>query len=292
MSQGSDAGPVEQYQGFSFTVDDQGIGTVTLQRSDRLNALSFASRRDLVELLGGLQDDDRVRVVVITGSGKGFCAGAYLGDQHEEPLLARGRPATGQKVPINLNGRLRTYAQELVRAVRRLDKPTIAAVNGYAIQIGLSLVLACDFAVAARSAKLGSATLRMGYQPDEGGHWLLVEHMGVKGALDFLLRQKIVGADEAMRLGLVSDVVDDAELLDSARALAIELAAGPQVAMRLLKRAVYNAAGLTFDQAGEDIAARTAISDFHRDALEGGPAWLRHEEPVFNAWLESDDSRR
>lgn len=285
---GDDA--VEHYQGLSYVVDQQGVGVVTLEHPERLNAMSFATRRDLVELLSGLQVDDRVRAVVITGTGKGFCAGVHLGEQEEEPRLARGRKSVAANNPINRDGRLRTYSQELVRTIRRLDKPTIAAVNGYAIQIGLSLALACDFVLSARSARLGSATLRMGYQPDEGGHWLLVEHLGVKGALDFLMRRRIVDAEEALRLGLVTEVVEDVELLDRARALATELASGPQVAMRLLKRAVYNAAHLTFDQAGDDIAARTALSDFHQDAVEGAPAWLRHETPVFNRWLEHHEA--
>jgi len=150
----------------------------------------------------------------------------------------------------------------------------------------LSLALACDYVLAARSAKLGSATLRMGYQPDEGGHWLLVEHLGVKRALDFVMRQQIVDADEGAAMGLVTEVVDDEALIARALELADELARGPQVAMRLLKRAIYNAEHLTFDQAGEDIAARTAISDFHADAVEGAPAWLRKEHVTFNRWLD------
>ena len=283
-----DAVVVEQYQGFGLRIDRRGRALVTFERPERLNAMSFATRRDLVEVLSSFQLDDRVRVVIITGTGKGFCAGAYLGQAEEEPMLARGRTVKTQKTPVNLNGRLRTYSQELVRTVRRLDKITIAAVNGYAIQIGLSLALACDFVIAAESAKLGSATLRMGYQPDEGGHWLLVEHLGVKGAIDFAMRKRIVGAEEALRLGLASEIVADDSLTARAYELAAELTDGPQVAMRLLKRAIYNAAHLTFDEAGEDITTRTAISDFHADAIEGWPAWARHETPVFNHWLTED----
>jgi 2-(1,2-epoxy-1,2-dihydrophenyl)acetyl-CoA isomerase len=129
----------------------------------------------------------------------------------------------------------------------------------------------------------------MGWLPDEGGHWLLVEHLGVKRALDFLMRKRIVGAEEAMRLGLVNEVVDDDSLMTRAMELASELAEGPQVAMRLLKRAVYNAALLSFDQAGDDIASKTAISDFHLDAREGGPAFFERRPAVFNKWLTGDD---
>lgn len=275
------------YTGFDVAVDDQGVAVITLNQPERLNAMTFGMRRDLCEILGLAQLDDGVRVVVIAGTGRGFCAGMFLaGDgREEEPTLVPGRPPA-QHEPVNLQAQLRLFSQELTRSIRRLDKITIAAVNGFAIQIGLSMALACDYVLAARSARLGSATLRMGYQPDEGGHWLLVEHLGVKRALDFVMRSRIVDAEEAYRLGLVSEVVDDDALVERAAELASELAAGPQVAMRLLKQAIYNAAHLQFDQAGNDIALRTAISDFHADAREGAPAWLRHETPEFNRWLE------
>ncbi|MBW8780379.1 MAG: enoyl-CoA hydratase/isomerase family protein, partial [Verrucomicrobia bacterium] len=130
--------------------------------------------------------------------------------------------------------------------------------------------------------------------PDEGGHWLLVEHLGVKRALDFLLRKRIVTGDEAAELGLVNDSVDDELLMERTMELARELAAGPQVAMRLLKKAVYNAAHLTFDQAGDDIATKTALSDFHDDAHDGSKAFFEKRQkrpPVFNQWLEQGGSQ-
>jgi len=223
---------------------------------------------------------------VLTGTGRAFVAGTDNARAHPEPPTLVPEIPLGRRAPVSLVARLAQLAQEPVRALRRLDKCTIAAVNGFAIHLGLSLALACDVTIAGRSARFGSATLRMGWQPDEGGHWLLVEHLGVKRALDFVMRSRIVDAEEAYRLGLVSEVVDDDALVERAVELAAELAVGPQVAMRLLKQAIYNAAQLQFDQAGNDIALRTAISDFHADAREGAPAWLRHETPEFNRWLE------
>lgn len=277
------------YQGFDVAVTEPGIAVVTLNRPERLNAMSAGTRRDLVELLHIAQLDDEVRVVVFTATGRGFVAGVNnRGTEPENPTLVPPVPTTSH-VPVDLYARLRLHAQDLPRTIRTVDKITIAAVNGFAIQLGLSIVLACDFAVAARSAQLGSATLRMGWQPDEGGHWLLVEHLGVKRAVDFLLRKEIVHAAEAVRLGLVNEVVDDDELLPRTMQLATELAEGPQVAMRLLKRATYNAAHLTYDQAGDDIATKTAISDFHLDAREGAPAFFERRPAVFNRWLTGSD---
>jgi 2-(1,2-epoxy-1,2-dihydrophenyl)acetyl-CoA isomerase len=277
------------YQGFDVVTNDPGIAVVTLNRPERLNAMGAGTRLDLVQVLRLAQLDDEVRVIVITGTGRGFVAGVNNRPAGpEDPTLVPPIPAHGH-VPADLYSRLRLHGQDLPRTIRSVDKITIAAVNGFAIQLGLSIVLACDFAIAARSARLGSATLRMGWQPDEGGHWLLVEHLGVKRALEFLLRKEIVTADEAAGLGLVNEVVDDAELMTRTMALAAELAEGPQVAMRLLKRATYNAAQLTFDQAGDDIASKTALSDFHLDARDGAPAFFERRPAVFNQWLTGED---
>jgi 2-(1,2-epoxy-1,2-dihydrophenyl)acetyl-CoA isomerase len=278
------------YQGFDVEIRKPGIAVLTFGHPERLNAMTFGTRRDLVEVLGMSQLDNEVRVVVITATGRGFVAGANnTPPTGEEPTLVPGLDRIGgDHVPVNLYGRLNSYAQDPVRAIRRLDKIVLSAVNGFAIQLGLSIVLASDFAIAARSARLGSATLRMGWLPDEGGHWLLVEHLGVKRALEFLLRKEIVPSNVAAELGLVNEVVDDDRLLTRALEVAEEFANLPQVATRLLKKAVYNAARLTFDQAGDDIATRTAISDFHQDAIEGAPAFREKRPATFNRWLEED----
>jgi 2-(1,2-epoxy-1,2-dihydrophenyl)acetyl-CoA isomerase len=128
----------------------------------------------------------------------------------------------------------------------------------------------------------------MGWMPDEAGHWLLVEHLGVKKALEFLLRKSIVSAEEARQLGLVNEVVDDGDLTKRSMEVAEEFANLPQVATRLLKKAVYNAARLTLEQAGDDIATKTAISDYHQDAIEGAPAFREKRPATFNRWLEPE----
>jgi 2-(1,2-epoxy-1,2-dihydrophenyl)acetyl-CoA isomerase len=252
-----------------------------------MNASTIPMKRDLVELITQAQMDDAVRVVVFTGAGRAFWAGddmkGYAAGSDEGAMPAIGR---GHQNPIGTYDALRTMSQAVNVAVRNLDKLTIAAINGYAIQTGFSMALACDFRVAARSARMGSATLRYALLPDEGGQWLLVQHLGVAATMDFLMRKRIVDAEEAHRLGLVHEVVDDDVLPVAARELAVELAEGPQVAMRLLKRSIYQAAELTFPQALDDIAARTAVSDHHPDAAAGLVAF-REKRPVkFNAWLD------
>jgi len=224
-------------------------------------------------------------VVVLTGSGRAFSAGDDItGRPVEFPgakALVPDIPA-GHNHPTGTYNGLRALSQPLNAAVRSLDKLTIAALNGVAIQTGLSLALACDFRIASTEAKLGSATLRFGFLPDEGGQFLLVQLIGVAKTIDFLMRQRIVSAAEALELGLVHEVVAPAELMGRAMDLARELAEGPQVAMRMLKRSIYNAAELTFAQALDEIAAKTAVSDHHADAIEGIKAFQEKRKPRFN----------
>jgi 2-(1,2-epoxy-1,2-dihydrophenyl)acetyl-CoA isomerase len=177
---------------------------------------------------------------------------------------------------------LRAISQPLNAAVRSLDKLTIAAINGVAIQTGFSLALACDFRIASTAARLGSATLRFGLLPDEGGQYLLVQILGVARTMDFLMRKRIVTAEAALDLGLVHEVVPPDALMTRALELGRELAEGPQVAMRLLKRSIYNAAELTFAQALDEIAAKTAVTDHHPDAVEGMRAFQEKRAPRFN----------
>jgi 2-(1,2-epoxy-1,2-dihydrophenyl)acetyl-CoA isomerase len=130
--------------------------------------------------------------------------------------------------------------------------------------------------------------LRFGLLPDEGGQYLLVQHLGVAGALDFLMRKRIVGAEEALALGLVHEVAEPDDLETRTLALARELAEGPQVAMRMLKRSIYNAAELSFPQSLDEIASKTAVTDHHPDAREGVRSFLEKRDPQFNRWLEGD----
>ncbi|MGF1600027.1 MAG: enoyl-CoA hydratase/isomerase family protein [Acidimicrobiales bacterium] len=272
--------------GFATTVEDPGILVVTFDNPGRLNASTQPMKRDLVETLTQAQMDDAVRVVVFTGAGDAFWAGDDLSGSAVDRSNAIVPPIHhGHHTPTGTYNGLRVLSQTVNTAVRNLDKLTVAAVNGYAIQTGFSLALACDFRVAARSARLGSATLRFGLLPDEGGQYLLVQHLGVAGAMDFMMRRRIVDAERALELGLVHDVTDDDALMGTALDLARELADGPQMAMRMLKRSIYLAAEQTWAHALEDIAARTAVTDHHPDAREGGRAFLEKRSPVFNAEL-------
>ena len=277
-----------EFRGFNVTLRDPGIAWFQFSTPERLNGMTATIKRDLVEAVTQAQMDNDVRVVVFTGSGRAFCAGddlkgygAKIPGDALVPEISHGHDSG-----IGTYNGLRTISQRVNTAIRGLDKLTIAAVNGVAIQTGFSLALSCDFRIAARGARMGSATLRFGLLPDEGGQYLLVQLMGVARTMDFLMKKKIVDADEALALGLVSEVVDADELEARTMELATEFANGPQVSMRLLKRSVYNAAEMNWEQSLDEIAAKTGISDHHPDAREGVRAFHEKRQAKFNDWLE------
>lgn len=279
------------FRGFDVELHDPGIALITFNTPERMNGFTQEIKRDLVETLTQAQMANAVRVVVFTGSGRAFSGGD---DITGRPLPSTGSPLVpdiprGHDTPIGTYDGLRVLSQSLNVAVRALDKLSIAAINGVAIQTGLSLALSCDFRIASADARLGSATLRFGLLPDEGGQYLLVQIMGVARTMDFLMRKRIVSADEALELGLVHEVVPGEALMERTMELARELANGPQVAMRLLKRSIYAAAELSFAQSLDEIAAKTAVSDHHPDVREGVQAWREKREPQFNAWLRNDE---
>ena len=272
------------FRGFETALDSQGIALITFNQPERLNGMTQGMKRDLVEVLLEAQMDDAVRVVVFTGSGRAFSAGDDISGRPRDGQGARALVpdiSPGHGDPIGTYEGLRVISQTLNLTVRNLDKLSIAAINGVAIQTGLSLALACDFRIASTEARLGSGTLRFGLMPDEGGQFLLVQLLGVGRTMDFLMRNRIVSGQEAFDLGLVHEVTPPEALMDRALELARELAEGPQVAMRLLKRSIYNAAEMTFAQALDDIAAKTAVSDHHPDALEGITAFREKRKPRF-----------
>ena len=278
-----------QFRGFEVAIRDPGIAWFRFTTPERLNGMTASIKRDLVEAITQAQMDNAVRVVVFIGSGRAFCAGDDLkgygrvqvpGEQLV-PDIGHGHDS-----PVGTYNGLRTISQRVNTALRDLDKLTIAAINGVAIQTGFSLALSCDFRIAAQGARMGSATLRFGLLPDEGGQYLLVQLLGVARTMDFLMRKRIVDAEEALRLGLVHDVVAADRLEAASMELATELANGPQVSMRLLKRSVYNAAELSWEQSLDEIAAKTGISDHHPDAREGVTAFHEKRSAKFNQWLE------
>ena len=250
-----------------------GVATLTLNRPDRLNAMSVAMLDALLEALPRLADDGAVGVVVLTGAGRGFCAGGDV------KAMAEGRELGGDTLEEKAQG-LRAK-MEVSRWLHEMPKPTIAMVRGAAAGAGLSLALACDLRVAGDSARFATAFARVGYSGDFGGSWFLSQLVGTGKARELYYTADLLDAQQALALGLVNRVVPDARLDEETQALAARLAHGPRVALRYMKRNM-NAAETGSLKDCLDLEAwhhtRTGFTEDHREAAR---AFVEKREPSF-----------
>ncbi len=205
------------------------IATMTLNRPERLNALSRQLQLEMLDALRDIKDDDDVWAVIVTGAGRGFCSGADLSG----PPPAGAAPRTPSQ-----SERLDEFhwVGHQARAVYYLDKPTIAAMNGVCAGAGMSLALACDFRVGSENARFKSVFLERNLSPDSGMSWFMPRIIGYSRALDLILTSRDVGADEAYRLGLLDRLVPHDQLLAEATAFAKEITRWPPIAVRAAKR--------------------------------------------------------
>ena len=206
---------------------EEGVLTLTLNRPDRLNAFNVAMHEALADAIRRAGGDDQVRVVILTGAGKGFCGGQDLGDRAIVP--GGGRPDLGETIDKRYN--------PLIRALRNLPKPIVCAVNGAAAGAGANLALACDIVLAARSARFLQAFARIGLVPDSGGTWFLPRLVGEARARALMMLADPIGAEQAEAWGMIYRAVDDDQLIGVAHEIAARLAAGPTHAFGLMKRA-------------------------------------------------------
>ncbi|PYM26564.1 MAG: enoyl-CoA hydratase/isomerase family protein [Candidatus Rokuibacteriota bacterium] len=249
-----------------------GIATLTLNRPERLNALGGTLRDDLHDALTRSAADPDVRVLIITGAGKGFCSGGDVKAMNEAKEGQRERPLLEKIAP----GRDRTLL-----AMRDAPQPIIAAVNGAAAGAGMNLALGCDIRLASTAAKFSQAFVKRGLHPDWGGTYFLPRIVGMAKACELIFTGAVIDAAEALRLGIVSQVVEPEELLPAAQALARAIAAGPPIAIRLAKRGLYRNAESDLRTAleYETFAQNTCFET--EDAREGIRAFVEKRAPVF-----------
>ncbi|WP_406837733.1 enoyl-CoA hydratase/isomerase family protein [Streptomyces sp. AHU1] len=250
---------------------DNAVSWITLDRPEAMNALTRDQRERVIELLAAASADPAVRAVVITATGRGFCAGADL----------RGGPAAGERVPGDVARTIRLGAQRLIAAVLDCEKPVIAAVNGTAAGIGAHLAFACDLVVAAEPARFIEVFVRRGLVPDGGGAYLLPRLVGPQRAKELMFFGDALSAADAERIGLVNRVVPPGELEKTARAWAERLAAGPTRALALTKQLVN--ASLDTDRAAA-FAAEAAAQEINMttlDADEGVTSFVDRRVPRF-----------
>jgi enoyl-CoA hydratase len=258
--------------------DDEGIRVLTLDRPERLNAMSLPLIDELHAALDEVDADHDARVLVLTGEGRGFCAGLDLVDlspSGTNPDQGRGRVQRG----MELQQRIAT----LVPKLRGLRIPVVAAVNGAAAGGGLALALASDVRIAARSARFNVAFVRIGLSGcDIGVSWLLPRWIGASRAFELLLTGRIVESDEADRIGLVTRVVEDDELMEAAMLTARQICANSPTGVWMTKEVMWSQLEVGSLQAGIDLENRTQImTSFTEDMGEAVGAFLAKRPPVF-----------
>jgi len=248
------------------TSREGGVLTITLNRPDVLNAFNAELHRGLATALREARDSD-VRAVVITGAGRGFCVGQDLTEFRE----AAGDVGT----------RLRETYHPNVRAIRALEKPVIAAVNGVAAGAGVSFACACDVRIAAESASFIPAFINIGLVPDSGGSYFVTRILGPARAFEWLTSGKKLSAAEARAWGLVSDVVNDGALAERAKSAAEQLASLPTRGIGMTKRLVDHALHSTLEEQLEREAQLQSAATRTEDFKEGVAAFLEKRPPRF-----------
>jgi 2-(1,2-epoxy-1,2-dihydrophenyl)acetyl-CoA isomerase len=254
------------------TVTD-GVAVLTLNRPERLNALSRSMLGALLEAVQRLAEDPEVGVVVLTGAGRAFCAGGDV------KAMAEGREFGG--LPFEARARELRARMEVSRWLHEMPKPTIAQVRGAAAGAGLSLALACDLRIASETARFGTAFARVGYSGDFGGSFFLTRLVGTARARELYFTADMLDAREALGAGLVNRVVPDARLEEETLALASRLARGPRLAYGYMKRNLNAAEHAPLAEV-LDLEAwhhtRCGDTEDHREAAR---AFVEKREPVF-----------
>ncbi|MFI1965730.1 enoyl-CoA hydratase/isomerase family protein [Streptomyces pathocidini] len=275
------ASPEKSLESLVLHTTDNGVSWITLNRPEAMNAVTWDQRERVIGLLEEASADPSVRAVVITGTGRGFCAGADLRGGPPGKAGASPGEAGAERIAGDVARTIRRGAQRLIAAVLDCEKPVIAAVNGTAAGIGAHLALACDLVLAAEGAKFIEVFARRGLVPDGGGAYLLPRLVGPQRAKELMFFGDALPAAEAARLGLVNRVVMDGELEETAREWAGRLAAGPTRALALTKQLVNTsldgdrAAAFAAEAAAQEVNMTTA------DANEGVASFVERRTPRY-----------
>lgn len=250
-----------------------GVATITLNRPEAMNAFGADMRELLYHRLCEAEADSAIRCVVVTGAGKAFCAGGDIASMAD--LQARDDVSA-------IRQRL-LAGGETIKFIRAMTKPVIAAVNGAAVGAGMNLALACDFRYATASAKFAQSFVKIGLAPDWAGHWLLPRLVGPARAMELMMTGERIDATEALRLGIVNRVFDDAHFDDEVRARTRLLATGPAEALALIKHGVQRGSEATLPETlAFELQAQSALF-LSADAREGTRAFLDKRAPRFGA---------
>lgn len=247
------------------------VAVITLNRPDRLNSFTAEMHANLRAALSDAEQDDAVRVILLTGAGRGFCAGQDLSDRAVAP--------GGEKV--DLGESVEKRYNPLARAMRACPKPIIVAVNGVAAGAGASVALHGDIVLAAKSARFIQSFVKIGLLPDTGGTWTLTNLLGEQRAKAIAMTGGQLSAEKAEAWGLIYRAVEDAELMTEAMALANEIAAQPPLALAAIKAAVHRAATATLESQLDYERDEMRRLGFTADYAEGVAAFMEKRPAVF-----------
>jgi 2-(1,2-epoxy-1,2-dihydrophenyl)acetyl-CoA isomerase len=253
-----------------------GVARIVLNREKQMNAYNWRMTQELQAAIGAYRDDDELQALVLAGAGpRAFCTGGDVSGAGSESEHRR-RVNTQ---PMGHGREMRDGMQAVLALLRRIDKPSVALITGYAVAGGLALALACDFRVAGPAAKLGDTSARFGLLPDEGGAWLFPRFMGYDRALKMTLLHEIYDAPTALGLGLVTEVSEDAE----ARTFELceALAGKAPLAVRMAKTMMQRAQEGSFESSLVDAQLAVMITNPSEDVREGGAAFREKRTPKF-----------
>ncbi len=251
--------------------EKNGVGYLTFNRPKALNSFNVDMHREVAEVLNLWTKNPDVRCVVISGEGRGFCAGQDLGDRVVDP---------NAEAP-DLGYSIETYYNPLIKTIVNMPKPVICAVNGVAAGAGANIALACDLVIAAKSANFVQAFCRLGLVPDSAGTWFLPRAVGHARAMGLTLLGDKLPAETAKEWGMIWDVVEDAELKTKVTELAERLAKQPTFGLYLIKKAIHQSSNNTFDEQMLLERDLQRIAGRSEDYREGVQAFMNKREPNF-----------
>ncbi|EMO0524949.1 2-(1,2-epoxy-1,2-dihydrophenyl)acetyl-CoA isomerase PaaG [Acinetobacter baumannii] len=251
--------------------EKNGVGYLTFNRPKALNSFNVDMHREVAEVLSQWTKNPDVRCVVISGEGRGFCAGQDLGDRVVDP---------NAEAP-DLGYSIETYYNPLIKTIVNMPKPVICAVNGVAAGAGTNIALACDLVIAAKSANFVQAFCRLGLVPDSAGTWFLPRAVGHARAMGLTLLGDKLPAETAKEWGMIWDVVEDAELKTKVTELAERLAKQPTFGLSLIKKAIHQSSNNTFDEQMLLERDLQRIAGRSEDYREGVQAFMNKREPNF-----------
>ena len=258
------------YNNIEYSVTD-GLAVLTLNRPDRLNSFNTEMHGEVKQVFKNLKKDKSVRCLLITGNGRGFCAGQDLSDR---------AVSVGDEAP-DLSASIENNYNPLIRTISSLAMPVICAVNGVAAGAGANIALACDLVLAAKSASFIQSFNKLGLVPDSGGTWILPKLVGHARAMRLCLLGEKVPAEEALAMGMICQVCENDTLLEEAMQLGRELAAAPTKGLGLIKRALQASASNTFDQQLDLERDLQGIAGRSDDYREGVAAFMEKRSPNY-----------